>query len=178
MTRISKLLGDRSGAAAAEMAFVAPLLLIILFGSVELGNYFYNEHKLVKAARDGARYAARNSFSNYSACSGNVPTPGLAGSLNENTKLMVRKGSLDSTAADLLPNWGSATFTVTMSCTATLADGVGGNYSLGGIYANTSAPTVVVSASLPYYSVLGLPFGLSGLGATLNATQSAAVAGL
>lgn len=178
MTLFSKLSRDRSGAAAAEMAFVAPLLLVLLFGSVELGNFFYNEHKLVKAARDGARYAARKSFSNYSACSGNVPTPGVAGTVNENTKLMVRKGSLDANAADLLPNWASATFSVTMSCTTELDDGVGGNYSLGGIYANTSAPTVVVSASLPYSSVLGLPFGLSGLGATLNATQSAAVAGL
>jgi Flp pilus assembly protein TadG len=160
------------------MALVTPILLILLFGSVELGNYFYNEHKLVKAARDGARYAARQSFSNYSACSGSVPTPGLAGSVHENTKLMVRKGTLDSTAADLLPNWASATFTVTMSCSVSLDDGAGGNYALGGIYANTSAPTVVVKASLPYYSVLGVPFGLSGLGASLNATQSAAVAGL
>ena len=29
---------DRSGAAAVEMALVMPLLLVILFGSVEVGN--------------------------------------------------------------------------------------------------------------------------------------------
>jgi Flp pilus assembly protein TadG len=178
MIRLANLLGDRSGAAAVEMALVTPLLLILLFGSVELGNYFYNEHKLVKAARDGARYAARQSFSTYSACSGEVPTRDVAGTVFEKTKLMVRKGTLDSTATDTLPNWASATFTVTMSCKTTLDNGSGGNYALGGIYANTSAPTVVVNASLPYYPILGLPFGLSGLGASLNASQSAAVAGL
>lgn len=169
---------DNSGAAAAEMALIAPLLLAILFGSVELGNYFYNEHRLVKAARDGARFAARQSLSNYSSCSGDVPTPGVAGTVHENTRMMVRKGTLDSTAADILPNWASATFSVTMSCSTTLNDGGGGNYALGGIYANTSAPTVVVSASLPYYPILGVAFGLSSIGASLNATQSAAVMGL
>lgn len=171
------LSGNR-GAAAAEMALAAPLLLTILFGSVELGNYFYNEHRLVKAARDGARYAARQSFSNYSSCSGNVPTPGVAGTVHENTRLMVRKGTLDSAATDILPNWESATFSVTVSCSTTLSDGGGGNYVLGGIYANTNAPTVVVSVSLPYYPVLAAAFGSSSIGASLNATQSAAVMGL
>ena len=35
----------------------------LMFGAVELGNYFLNEHSLVKAVRDGARYAARQDFS-------------------------------------------------------------------------------------------------------------------
>ena len=54
----ARLSSDRRGAAAAEMALVTPLLLVILFGAVELGNYFYNEHIVVKAVRDGARFAA------------------------------------------------------------------------------------------------------------------------
>lgn len=186
-----RIFADRCGAAAAEMALIAPLLLAILFGSVELGNYFYNEHKLVKAVRDGARYAARQQFSNYSACTGSVPTSGTAGSVYENTKLMVRKGKLDTTAVDLLPNWSGVTasctgnptggcFEVTMSCTTQLSDSTLGNLALGGIYANvtTGAPTVVVSARVPYYPLLGTPFGFSGMSIFLNARQSAAVAGL
>ena len=56
---------DRSGAAAAEMAMVAPLLMILMLGAMELGHYFYSQHVVVKAVRDGARYASRHDFSNY-----------------------------------------------------------------------------------------------------------------
>ena len=44
----------QSGVAAVEMALVAPLLLALLFGSVELGKYFLDQHVVVKAVRDGA----------------------------------------------------------------------------------------------------------------------------
>jgi hypothetical protein len=178
MSWLSKVARDKRGTAGAEMALVAPLLLSLLLGAAELGNYFYDEHKLIKGVRDGARYAARQKFSNFSACSGSVPTSGTAGSVYENTKLMVRKGALDVNATDLLPNWGSATFSATMSCKTSLDDGAGGNLAFGGIYAATSAPTVVVTVSLPYRSIIGTAFGLSGFGLTLNATQSAAVMGL
>jgi hypothetical protein len=70
MGRLGLLSYDCRGAAAAEMALVLPLLLIILFGSLELGNYFMNEHTLVKAVRDGARFAGRQTFTNYTSCSG------------------------------------------------------------------------------------------------------------
>jgi Flp pilus assembly protein TadG len=173
MISIRDLLRDSHATAAVEMALVAPLLLGLMFGSVELGNYFYNEHKLVKSVRDSARYAARQRFSNYSACTGAPTDPVPA-----NAELMARKGTIDSTAADLLPNWGSATFSISMTCVTSLADGSGGNYNLGGIYANVSAPTVVVTATLPYQSILGTAFGFSSFGLTLSATQSAAVVGL
>ena len=52
-----RLARDVHAAAAAELALVLPLLLIIMFGSFEIGNYFLNEHILVKAVRDGARVA-------------------------------------------------------------------------------------------------------------------------
>lgn len=188
---MTALLEHRDGAAAAELALMIPLLLAILFGSVELGTYFYNEHKLVKAVRDGARYAARQRFSNYSACTGSVGTSGTAGSVYENTKLLVRKGKLDTTASDLLPRWSGVTascagnpaggcFEVTMSCTPNLTDDSGGNLNLGGIYTNETAgaPTVVVNARLPYRSVLGTTFGFDSVGIFLNARQSAAVVGL
>jgi Flp pilus assembly protein TadG len=191
MNFLAALGASRSGAAAAEMAMIAPLLLAILFGSVELGNYFYNEHKLLKAVRDGARYAARQQFSNYAACTGSVPASGTPGTVYENTKLIVRKGKLSTTAPDLLPNWAGATasctgnpaagcFEVTMSCTPDLDDVTTGNtLALGGIYTNsTGAPTVVVNSRLPYYSVLGRTLGFNSIGIYLNARQSAAVAGL
>jgi TadE-like protein len=180
MSGLHRLWRDKRGNAAVEMALVAPLMLGVMFGSVEVGNYFYDEHRLVKAVRDGARYAARQSFSNFSACSGQVPTPGTAGTVFEKTKLMVRKGTLDSTADDLLPKWSDAgvQFDATMTCKTSLDNGAGGNYTLGGIYANVSAPTVVVTASVPYQSLFGMAFGFKASGVKLNASQSAAVVGL
>src|SRR3546814_3109530 len=67
---------DRSGAAAAEMALVSPMLIILMFGSFELGNYFLDEHVVLKAVRDGARYAARQNFTTMP-CSG-TPTADAA----------------------------------------------------------------------------------------------------
>jgi Flp pilus assembly protein TadG len=177
MTTPITFLRDQAGGAGAEMALVVPLLLAILIGSVEMGNYFYNQHKLVEGARNGARYAARQGLSNYSACTGN-----LSGTVYDDTKLMVRKGTLNSAADDLLPNWADAgtTFDVSMSCTTALANSSGGTYAFGGIYADTTsgAPTVVVTASLPYRPLFGAVFGFNGFGFKLNAKQSAAVMGL
>jgi Flp pilus assembly protein TadG len=181
MRRLLRLWHRREGAAAAEMALVAPMLLILLFGSVELGNYFYSEHKLVKAVRDGARFAARQRMTNYASCSGDVPTPGVSGTVNENTKTMVRKGSLNSTDTDLLPNWDDTgtSFSVTMTCVATLTDG-GNTMAPSGIYAGmtSGAPAVSVTARLPYQSIIAGGFGVSWSGLNLNASEVAAVAGL
>jgi hypothetical protein len=158
------------------MALVTPLLLVLLVGSVELGHYFYSEHKLVEAARDGARFAARQRFSNYTACTGSPPQTVI-----DDTKKMVRKGSLDNSATDLLPNWDAAgtTFSVTMTCVATL-NAAGNSVAPSGIYEGMAggAPAVSVDASLPYLPVIGGAFGFSGIGLRLNASQRAAVAGL
>jgi hypothetical protein len=161
------------------MALVAPLLLGIMFGSVELGHYFWNEHTLVKSVRDGARYAARQPFWNFSACTGNVPTP-----VSDNTKLVVSKGTLDATATDLLPNWSGVAascsgspaagcFQVTMTCTTTA-----GGQTMSGIYSGmaSGAPVVTVTAQLPYRTVLG-SFGFRGANMYLNASAQAAVTG-
>lgn len=185
MKRLLDLLSqDVSAAAAVEMALVAPLLLIIMFGSVELGNYFLDEHELVKAVRDGARFAARQDFSNYTSCSGSLPTPGTTGSAYENTKLIVQKGALDTTASDLIPNWSTATFSATISCVAS-ANGqdmlgiyknrLGG--TCNGSAANGCAQLITVNATVNYRPVLGV-YGFTGSGLTINATSQAAVTGI
>lgn len=165
---------DRNGAAAAEMALVAPLLVTILIGSVELGSYFYNEHILTKAVRDGARYAARQSFSNFD-CSGE---PG--GTIVNDTRELVQT-SLLAGGNDRLANWDAATtISVTETC-ETSADPISGTTeNLSGIYKNrgSGAPIITVTASVPYSPVIGAPFGFSGVGINLNASQQAAVMGI
>ena len=43
-----------------EFALVLPILLILLFGIIDFGLYFYNDLQLTQAARDAARYASVN----------------------------------------------------------------------------------------------------------------------
>ena len=175
---VVRLVRDVRASAAAEMALVMPLLLILMMGSVELGNYFLDEHVLVKGVRDGARFAARQAFVNYNGCTGTAADVPQA--VIDNTKLIVRKGSLTSTDSDLLPNWDDAatTFTVQTTCTATA-----GSTTMGGIYAGNivgtvnAAPVVIVTASVPYKNVLST-FGFTGKGYALNATQQATVTGI
>ena len=46
---------DRRGATAIEFAFILPLLIILLFGTIELGLYLYNKQVITNACREGAR---------------------------------------------------------------------------------------------------------------------------
>ena len=168
MTVFRRIARDCRGAAAAEMAMVTPLLLLIMMGSVELGNYFMNEHILVKAVRDGARYAARQNFVHYSACTGSP-----AGTVVADTKNVVMTGML-SGGTNKLRNWSDSTITVTMTCTTTA-----GTQTMAGIYTGftSGAPRVTVSATVPYQPILE-SFGFKGTGFNLNASQHAAVMGV
>ena len=165
---------DDRGAAAAELALILPLLLIILCGSLELGNYFMNEHTLVKAVRDGSRYAARQAFSNYTGCTG---SPG--GTVVADTKNIVMNGYL-SGGTIVTPNIQTADVDVTMSCKTTA-----GGQTMSGIYAGrdvdadtqTDAQIVRVTATVNYRPVIAA-FGFSGVGFKLNAESEAAVAGM
>jgi Flp pilus assembly protein TadG len=173
----TRLVKTDRGAAAMEMALVLPLLLIILFGSVELGNYFMDEHTLIKAVRDGARFAARQNFSNYTACSG---SPG--GTVVGDTRNIVMNGYLSGGSA-ITPNISATDITLSVSCASTA-----GGQDMVGIYrsrfggtcdgttSNGCAQVVTVSATVPYRFVLG-SFGFSGVGLGLNASSQAAVTG-
>jgi Flp pilus assembly protein TadG len=184
MKKIARFLAaDPSGNAAVEMALVAPLLLIIMFGSVELGNYFMNEHSLVKAVRDGARYAARQGYTNWPDCS-TVNT-----TVRDNTRLAVKTGYLTSSGGLgggplLTPNITSSDITVSVSCFAT----AGGQNMLGiyrsrfggtcnGSSSNGCAQVVTVTAAVPYRSILGV-MGFTGIGMNLNASSQAVVTGI
>lgn len=161
------MLSDQGGASAAEMALVLPLLLVLLFGPLELGNYFMNQHTLVKAVRDGARFAARQDFTNYTACSG---SPG--GTVVPDTKNVVMNGVL-SGGTVITPNIQASDITVTTSCRTDA-----GGQTMSGIYSGrtTGAQIVTVTASVTYQPVVSIA-GFIGVGFSLNATSHAAVTG-
>jgi Flp pilus assembly protein TadG len=51
------LLGDRRAASAAEFALVLPLLILLLFGIIDTGRFFWQLNESEKATQMGARMA-------------------------------------------------------------------------------------------------------------------------
>ena len=172
MTRVNNLFTDRKGTAAAEMALVAPLLIIILFGSVETGNYFMSEHAIAKSVRDGARYASRLPLAASYTCPSTVePTVAKPQIVN-----VTQTGSVYGTAVGRFPAsfWASACSPATKSVSVTLRCVPNSSYS--GVWAGlgTDIPVVTVSADVTYTSLFGiLPGGLC-----MHATSEAPVSGI
>jgi Flp pilus assembly protein TadG len=52
---MKKKLRRETGGAAVEFAIILPLLILILFGTVEFGLLLYNKQVLTNASREGAR---------------------------------------------------------------------------------------------------------------------------
>jgi Flp pilus assembly protein TadG len=57
---IARTLGDRRGVAAVEMALIAPVLLLILAGTVDLGGVIYTRFQLSSAVNAAVNYAILN----------------------------------------------------------------------------------------------------------------------
>ena len=175
MRTLRVLLADHSGTAGVEMAMVAPLLIILMFGSMELGNYFLDQHAVAKQVHDGARFASRLTLASSYNCPGTVFEDASA-----TTKIVnvTKTGSVDGTATGRFDStfWapctaGGTPVTVTLRCVdKSLYSGV--YTGLGG-----NIPVVKVSANLAYPSLFGaLGFNSSAL--CLRADSEAAVAGL
>lgn len=168
MSRLSRLVADRSGAAAAEMALSLPLLLVLTFGTFEMGYYFRCEHVVQKAVRDAARYAARLPMTSYPGCVSAPAAPPAATELQ--IQRVARTGTPDGTV-QRLQGWSADNMvTVRVSCDTS------GTYT--GLYSEfpMGVPKITVSASVPYPSTFGT-LGLSLTGLKLNARSESAVYG-
>jgi Flp pilus assembly protein TadG len=166
MIGIGNLWKNECGVAAAEMALVAPILITLMFGSFELGNYFRSEHVIVKSVRDGARFAGRQAFGKY-ACPSTID-----GLTETKIKLLTRTGQLEDSAAPAkIYGWTDADVAVTVSCPATPVT--------TGLYEGLSnAPRVTVTVSNVDYPSLFQSVGFGSLGLTLNASSTSAVMGI
>lgn len=160
------------GAAAAEMALILPLSILLLFTSLEAGHYFYQQHQVVKALRDGARFAARQSFDDIN-CRGGSPSPIPAG-IESNIQSLTRTGQVGGTTPRVA-NWDNNNLvTVTVTCPPPLS----GQTDHTGIYDSAEpAPQVNVSTRLNYDSLFN-GLGVITDSAVLGATQQATVMGI
>lgn len=155
-----------SGSSAVEMALVTPILMIVMFGAFDLGNYFLQQHVVTKAVRDGARYAGRQSFSEFASC-----TPSAA--VEQRTRNVTRTGVVVDGGTPRISNWTNpSSITVAAVCDSS------GSYT--GIYSEVAigAPRVTVSATVTYQSLFGR-FGLfTDATMTLQAQSESAVMGV
>jgi Flp pilus assembly protein TadG len=66
---------SRSGAAAVEFSLTFPILMLLLYGIIELSHYAYADIALADAAKSGARYAmVRGATSPQPAASSDIAT--------------------------------------------------------------------------------------------------------
>ena len=159
------------------MALVLPMLIILLFGGMEGGYYLWREHTVVKAVRDGARYAGRLPFDAFDCTGGDVvnsPTTykDWIGNVTRTSVI-----NADTNTPIKVPGWVSNSpplITITVTC-----DPDGDTTQNFGLYSELpdGAPIVRVAANVPYQPLFfNLGFVTSGLG--LRASSQATVMGL
>lgn len=169
MRELALLFRHQQGAAAAELALMLPLLITLMFGTFEMGNYFWSEHKVVKSVRDAARFASRQSaFYTPSSCTAGAVTSSVATDIDN----VARYGKLSVTISDTPKIYGWTTpVTVSLSCPAI------GSYV--GIYkGKANIPVVTVTANAVPYPSLFRTLGFTSTGLTLNASSQSAVTGI
>ena len=165
-----RVFSDQSGAAAAEMALMVPLLLTLMFGGFEAGHFVWSQHKITEAVRDGARFAARMDISEL--CDGGTETMSTA--TEDQIKLLTRTGQIASTTAiPKVPGWTASQVTVTLDCdSASFVD--------TGIYTHLGdrGPIVTVAAVNVDYPSFFQQLGIIDSTFKLSASSNAPVIGL
>jgi len=154
-------LRQRDGAAATEFAIMLPLLLILLFGGIEIGRVLHDYHTVVKSVRDAGRFAARFPVS----CGGSLEATRL-----QQTQYLALTGSTQTPGDGdyLLAQW---TDPDSVQVSVVCIDNSGGTFT--GLYADSGAangamaeiPTIQIEATAPFTflfaAILGLPGELS-----------------
>ena len=157
--RLLPIIRNKRASAAAELALVTPFLLALMFGAVELGNLFMDEHALEKQVRNGARYASRLEIDENYACPASVFADA---DYQTKTINVTRNGVVDGAGN---PRWtgywtracpGQQALTVSVRCVNKDQIDVG-NTGNSGIYTSlggTTIPVVKVSGAVRYRSVI------------------------
>lgn len=127
------------GLATIEFAISAPVLLLLMLGTAEIGRLLFQYNTLTKAVRDGARYAASN------AATTGTRIVNISAQRRTETINLVRTGNIAGTGTRLLPG----TFNVNIA-----EDDANG--------------FVIVSATYGFVPILGPTLPSFGLGDPIN----------
>lgn len=161
--RALSFLRHTRAAASAEFILAVPMMLPLIFGSMEAGNFFWSQQKLTQAVRDGARYAARLNY--------NDVCPSLDSSAETAIQNLTRTGGLAGTGPSKLPGMTNAQVIVTANCGAFTSTGIFAGYGGAGAIITVDAERV------PYRSILGA-LGVIDDTYNLAATAHAPVIGI
>jgi Flp pilus assembly protein TadG len=131
--RYRRCTGQRMGAAVVELAFVLPLLLILMVGVWEIGRLIQLEQTMNEAARQGARLASQGQI---------VNTQGAYTQISLNTG----SPNVEDTVRDYLQASG-ITNTTGLQVTFTYLDG---DTTLTQPYQGAKNQTFRVRVTLPY----------------------------
>lgn len=139
---------DESGAPLAEFALALPLLLVLVFGTMEFANVLYQQHVITKGAQEAARFAARNpALVSSASC---APTGGgWAGATAAAANIAATGRTTGGT--NIIPNFSASDVTISVECPAS-GDLISSNPDSGAI------PVVLATVSIDYRSLgfLGL----------------------
>jgi hypothetical protein len=172
----ARFLRDERGSPSAEFALILPALVALMFGSFEAGNFFWTQHKLIKAVREGARYAARLPVDTY--CDGATAQFDANPEAEADIKAVTLTGKLPAEGGQIaVPGMTTEQITVAPVCAAYAVSETG---SGTGIYSDlgNGGPVVTVSVSgVGYPSLFAQLAGLDG-SIDMAAKASAPVIGL
>ena len=183
MRLLRSFIRNDDGAAAAEMMLVAPMLIILMFASVEMGNYFLTEHAVIKQVRDGARYASRLTVADPYSCTAGSDLSGVFADGNASTDIInvTKTGSVDGTAPGRFGDSGSAFWAACPGSTDPVSVSVRcvDKASYGGIYTTLDGDIAVVKveADIRYPSLFGA-LGFNAAGLCMHVASESAVYGL
>lgn len=86
------------GLATVEFAICTPLLFFLLLATAEMGRLLFQYNTLMKAVRDGARYAAAH------VAGDGTRTVSISTQVENETRNLVVTGNIAGTGAPVLPN--------------------------------------------------------------------------
>ncbi len=95
------------GIATVEFAICAPLLLLLMLATAELGRLVYQYNTLTKAVRDGVRFAVNE------AAVGTTRIVNITPLVRTQTRNLVVSGNINGAGAPLLPGLSAENVSVT-----------------------------------------------------------------
>lgn len=165
---IARFRHDQRGSPSAEFVLILPALMALMFGGFEAGHFVWTQHKLIKAVREGARYAARLPVDSF--CDG--ADADFDSAAESDIKSVTVTGRLPADAGSAaVPGLTADNVIVAPACAAYVDTGIYSDLGVAG-------PVVTVSVSgVGYPSLFAQMTGLDG-GVTMAAKASAPVIGL